>query len=716
MRGTNGWICLSALLSALTCRALRCLGLCTAGMGERACICCDRLVLMRDLSATKKMTAALCSHVVEKLTVPTTWAIHPSLQRLAAEYNVVQYFPEFPELTKVLLSPRGVAAVPRRAVGEAPVEEYGDSAARLHLCEECDVALLKREATCRPPKYAVRNGLAIGRGFLRELRRALQRGPSLAENKMTALNLIDAYFVSVRGGPSQALKTHVMSFGDAPPSAPAASLPRELDATQVHIIFAAPFTQAQIVATQRRFLADVTYMRRMLEGYKADNHLYHELRIADERLTVAANDAATDRISTRLIAGMGAVALSGLDTIVDSVRDPLPVARAVLSEAEVDAAETADQAEATMVTQRVGVVNVGGDHTQRHAILQRFADAVFADPPVVGAPVAGLGTPAFVSRRSTAIVTRSTPFRVEMAFPHLFPYGRGGFSDFDRDVHIGREALYRYYLQHSTRLFSQDDRFCLAAFDELAMSRVMSNVFVYFTCRPDAAATVGSMTGDQLTTAIRLHVEEGETLRRGEAAEQVPSDVPGGREFVRGLQAGTSKMWNSNDETKQYRKEILALRQQEGRAHLFITFSRANKDMVTVSVYAGAGERSVEAAYEAAAGGLSEDDLVRQGFLVRDNCIWRQRPLENVIPSELLEPSAALKKRVGNDPAAAARYYDRLIHLFIEHVLGWNMKLRRSSRAGGLFGHTKALYGGTETQGQVSARARARGRGGGGHP
>ncbi len=83
-----------------------------AGMGERACICCDRLVLLRDMSATRRMTTALCSNMVQKLTVPTTWDIHPSLQRLAAEYNVVRYFPEFPELTKVLLSPRGVAALP----------------------------------------------------------------------------------------------------------------------------------------------------------------------------------------------------------------------------------------------------------------------------------------------------------------------------------------------------------------------------------------------------------------------------------------------------------------------------------------------------------------------------------------------------------------------------------------------------------------------------
>jgi hypothetical protein len=458
-----------------------------------------------------------------------------------------------------------------------------------------------------------------------------------------------------------------------------------------------------VTAGQRRFLVDTKYLRRMVEGYAADNHLYAGLPVVEARLSEDATAALNDRIATHLLPGMAAVALSTLDTIIDSVRDPLPEASAVGAEEDAPA-ETAEQAAATMMTHRVGVVNAGGDHTQRHAVLQRFADAVMpADLPAMAVAGAAPVTPAFVARRSTSIVTRTTPFATEMAFPHLFPYGRGGFSDGDRRVHIGREALVRYYLQHATRLFSQDERFCLAAFDQLAMSRVMSMIYVHCVCRPDATATVGAMTGDQLTRAIRLHVEEGETRRRGAQPTEVPADIPGGKEFVRGLHAGTARMWNSNDETKELRKGMMAMRQEEGRAQLFITFSRANKDMMTVSVYAGAGERSVEAAYEAAAGGLSEDELVRDGFLVRDKCIWRQRPLENMLPSEFRESSAEMRKKVGNDPAAAARYYDRLVNLFITHVLGWNMELQRSTKAGGLFGHTKAFYGATETQGQVSA-------------
>ena len=692
-------------------------------MGERACICCDRLVLIRDLSPRTTMTAALCSRLVAKASVPPTWSEHPNLQRLAGEYNVSRYFPEFPELETVLLSPRGVAAVPRLPLPSAAAtagvvpsaappgtDAAGAAAAAsaavaaLCLCEECDGALLKNERGDRPPRYAIANGLAVGRGFFR----TLPRPPSLTENKMTALVQLDAYFASVRGGPEQCLRTHVMTFGDAAPAAPADSLPRALDAKSVHIIFAGPFTEKQRLLTMKLCEAQPAMMRQMMDGYHADNHLYRDVVTDEAQLTKEAVEAVGARTTTELEAGRGAAALAMLDDIVDSVRDPLPLGGG--GDGNGGGGGGGDAVEAVEYIHRVGVVNMEGDHTQRHAILKRYAEGVFPNAAAAPAPVAAAGTPgsvALVARRSTDIVKTSDPYRNEMAFPHLFPYGRGGYSDEDRRVLIGRAAHHRYLLQLSTRQFSTDLRYSLAAFDELATANMMSNVYIHFKCRPDAAATVGTMTGGQLTDAIRLHVEEGETLRRGERPEAVPSSIPGGREFVRGIEAGTSRMWNSNDETKQKRKEMFALRQELGRAHLFITFSRANKDLVTVSVYAGAGEKTVEAAYEAAASGKSEEELVAGGFLLRDNCIWRQMPLEDVLPSKMKESAAQLKARVGNDPAAAARYYERLVDLFITHVLGWNTALQRSARAGGLFGHTKGFYGGTETQGQVRQGGRS---------
>jgi hypothetical protein len=457
------------------------------------------------------------------------------------------------------------------------------------------------------------------------------------------------------------------------------------------------------------FGADPAYMRRILDGYRLDNHLFaphHGVGTNEELLAslesqepdpVRYGPPVPDNICTFLGDGVAAAAVRALDDNIDSVRDPLLFAADAGSGGGDDARK---EVEATWQIQRTGVMDTGGGQMEAHAVLTRFANTVQPERRDVGAPMDGV---TFVSRRSANLVRVRDPWRNEMAFPHLFPYGRGGPSDPDRVVHLGREAMYRYHMQLSTRQFSQDPRYFLAGFDEVGMQKVISNIFVHFKVRPDDAAVVGTMTAEQLTAAIRLHVEEADSVRLGRQPAQVPADIVGGRQFVRGITAGTCRMWNSNDETKQYRKEIFALRQKFGQAHLFITFSRANKDMATVSVYAGGDKLSVEEAQRRAVQqGATEDELLRDGVLSPESCVWSKKPLEDIIPSVDLQSSSDLKKLVGNDPAAAARYFDRLVLLFIKHVLGWDADLQRSYKGGGLFGFTQAFFGATETQGQVS--------------
>ena len=640
------------------------------------------------------MTAVLGELMAKKLSVSDDWAGEDALQRLAKEYNVGQHFPEFPALQGVLLSPRGV--VPLSA--DDPPED-GESAMGINLCALCDKSMLNRRRIF-PPKYAIRNGLAVARGIFRK-----ERMPVVTEARMTALLDVASFFATVRGGEARSLRAHVMSFGDVKPTAPADSLPRTLDAATVHIIFAEPFTKEQRVLARQMFGADPVYMRRILDAYRLDNHLFaphHGVGTNEELLAALEREEpdlvnngppVPENICTILAAGVAAAAVRALDENIDSVRDPLLYAG--------DAGDAGTkEVEATWQIQRTGVMDTGGGQLQGHAVLTRFAKKVQPEQREVGDPMDGV---TFVSRRSANLVRAKDPWRNEMAFPHLFPYGRGGPSDPDRVVHIGREALYRYHMQLSTRQFSQDPRYLLAAFDEIGMQKVISNIFVHFKVRPDDAAVVGTMTAEQLTAAIRLHVEEADSVRLGRQPAQVPADIVGGRQFVRGITAGTCRMWNSNEETKQYRKEIFALRQRFGQAHLFITFSRANKDMATVSVYAGGEKHSVEEAQRRAVQqGATEDELLRDGLLSADNCVWSKKALEHIIPSVDLESASILKKLVGNDPAAAARYFDRLVLLFIKHVLGWDVDVQRSYKGGGLFGFTRAFYGATETQGQVS--------------
>ena len=54
------------------------------------------------------------------------------------------------------------------------------------------------------------------------------------------------------------------------------------------------------------------------------------------------------------------------------------------------------------------------------------------------------------------------------------------------------------------------------------------------------------------------------------------------------------------------------------------------------------------------------------------------------------------------DYCASARLYDRIINTFLTTALGWDPVYKCPLKEGGLFGHVRAYYGMTETQGSAT--------------
>ena len=55
---------------------------------------------------------------------------------------------------------------------------------------------------------------------------------------------------------------------------------------------------------------------------------------------------------------------------------------------------------------------------------------------------------------------------------------------------------------------------------------------------------------------------------------------------------------------------------------------------------------------------------------------------------------------VAKDPCAAQRYFDRMIEIFFQDVLGFDKTSRRPLKEGGVFGYCDGYYGMVETQGR----------------
>jgi hypothetical protein len=51
---------------------------------------------------------------------------------------------------------------------------------------------------------------------------------------------------------------------------------------------------------------------------------------------------------------------------------------------------------------------------------------------------------------------------------------------------------------------------------------------------------------------------------------------------------------------------------------------------------------------------------------------------------------------LAGDPTAPQRFFDRQVHLLLEHFLGWDVVAGKCKKEGGFFGHVKAFYGLTE--------------------
>lgn len=69
----------------------------------------------------------------------------------------------------------------------------------------------------------------------------------------------------------------------------------------------------------------------------------------------------------------------------------------------------------------------------------------------------------FVIRPSTTFANDSDSRFLEIRYPDLFPFGRGGFGE-PRKIPISRKTLLRYMLNLSTRQFQQAD-FLLPVYD-----------------------------------------------------------------------------------------------------------------------------------------------------------------------------------------------------------------------------------------------------------
>jgi hypothetical protein len=244
------------------------------------------------------------------------------------------------------------------------------------------------------------------------------------------------------------------------------------------------------------------------------------------------------------------------------------------------------------------------------------------------------------------------PSLLTWLFPHLDPYGIGGFYEPRRKRKISMDKQLKHLILTDDSLFERDSNFAFIFYNIIQKREVVKSA--NFRVRQGehinlvhSLTTISHNVLDELSNMYKTNPrrrpdtdEQNSVLRSLEKLKLVCRDLPGSAAY------------------KQCRRnEIRALINRFGSPALFVTINPSDVNHPLVRLLAG-------------------DDINLEDATVGEELDMFQR-----------------KIKVANNPASAALFFDSMITQFLEIILRWN-------RGQGALGACKAYYGMVEAQGK----------------
>lgn len=265
--------------------------------------------------------------------------------------------------------------------------------------------------------------------------------------------------------------------------------------------------------------------------------------------------------------------------------------------------------------------------------------------------------------RMGRLLPDSTPDILARLFQDLFPYGIGH-TGTERPVKVSFHESCSHYIRLSKRLFAQHPTFPLISFDMCSRKKALMSIVISCQMNPRNNLRIASVTREELalqlkeTTVKHTRMQNG-TFSGHRSRSSLPSNV-----LLRSISAAAGKSYGTNEERRTYQRKAWNFAAKYHGAAVFVTLTPNENGSATVSYYSGDIDVDL----------LSEISL-------RD------------IPNNA--------KRIeisGKDPYACDLYFTNLIELFLQTILGFDLKTSRSFVDGGLFGIVKGFVGAIENQ------------------
>ena len=239
-----------------------------------------------------------------------------------------------------------------------------------------------------------------------------------------------------------------------------------------------------------------------------------------------------------------------------------------------------------------------------------------------------------------------------------FPWGRGGPSE-RRRVHVSLGACLKHYQRLHYHSFFKTGPFVLAGYDVSAKREASKSA--YLSCRfGSRGENYGTVTAEGFRLVAEHKAACHEAAKSGAPRPEPPAGLAQhgiDADFLRSIEYATRQMPHTHGRTREARKEAHSFGYEFGKATWFVTFSKNDGRCL-----------EIVALSEEDGGGSTPCRKLRYDLL-------------------------------GRFPGAAALSFDRLVRLFVKHLLAWDEVNRRpffdthGHPMKGIFGETVAFFG-----------------------
>jgi len=280
-----------------------------------------------------------------------------------------------------------------------------------------------------------------------------------------------------------------------------------------------------------------------------------------------------------------------------------------------------------------------------------------------------------ISRSSKFVNDREKNFWL-MNFVKLLPYGRGGHNE-SRRIPLSRHEFIQHMLQLTTPRFRTHHSFWATGYDIQSQSSASNALHVKTLISPAMTLRTLEVTSLELQTQLKYQ----EACFKNYSAYQPKPIQPKNSSSVFALNnilnCGQRASWGSSEERKALQREAFAMELEFGQFSIMLTvcpdsFSNYRIQLMT----------HIDSDYH-----FKLSTRHKNGI-----------EINTLLDSIKLPSKSSNAECASSDPFSCAVYFDTIMSIIIEEVIGYDMSKQQANELPGLFGYPIAFLISTESQ------------------